>query len=119
MSEEKLVKQIDQYILVVKIMTAVYKESKIITSSKPCLDYMMNYLEVVFAITCNFLNVCKDPANVQKRKDLWKEVERIDPEAASRLKKRFSLVATNLPGKGGRAISKYGYRILSHFMGLN
>ena len=118
-SEEKLVKQIDQYILVVKIMTAVYKESKLVTSSKPCLNYMMNYLEVVFAITCNFLNVGKDPANVQKRKELWAEVERIDPEAARVLKTRLALVATNLPGKPGRAVSKYGYRALSRIMGLN
>ncbi len=118
-SEEKLVKQIDQYILVVKIMTAVYKESRYITSSKPCLDYMLNYLEVVFAVTCNFLNVGKDPANVQKRKDLWAEVERIDPQAASQLKKRLVLVATNLPGKTGRAVSKYGYRALSRILGLN
>ena len=118
-SEEKLVKQIDQYILVIKIMTAVYKESKYITSSKPCLDYMLNYLEVVFAVTCNFLNVGKDPANVQKKKDLWAEVERIDPEAAAELKKRLVLVATNLPGKTGRAVSKYGYRALSRILGLN
>ena len=118
-SEENLVKQIDQYILVTKIMTAVYKESKLITSSRPCLNYMLNYLEVVFAITCNFLNVGKDPANVQKRKDLWDEMEKIDPEATARLKKRLAIIATNLPGRTGRAFSKYGYRTLSHMLGLN
>ncbi|MBR2546868.1 MAG: glycosyltransferase family 2 protein [Eubacterium sp.] len=118
-SEEKLVKQIDQYIFVIKIMTKVFKESKYITNSKPCLDYMLNYLEVVFGITCNFLNVGKDPANIQKKKDLWAEVEKIDPDAAAILKKRLVVVATNLPGKGGRAVSKYGYRALSKLLGLN
>ena len=118
-SEEKLVKQIDQYIFVIKIMTKVFKESKYITNSKPCLDYMLNYLEVVFGVTCNFLNVGKDPANIQKKKDLWAEVEKIDPDAAAILKKRLVLIATNLPGKGGRAVSKYGYRALSKLLGLN
>ncbi len=118
-SEEKLVKQIDQYIFVIKIMTKIYKESKYITSSKTCLDYMLNYLEVVFAVTCNFLNVGKDPANVQKKEDLWAEIEKIDPETAAILKKRLVLIATNLPGKTGRAVSKYGYRALSKILGLN
>ena len=118
-SEEKLVKQIDQYIFVIKIMTKIFKESKYVTNSKPCLDYMLNYLEVVFAVTCNFLNVGKDPANVQKKRDLWAEVEKIDPDAAAKLKKRLVMIATNLPGVPGRAISKYGYRALSKLLGLN
>jgi hypothetical protein len=104
---------------VTKVMTKVYEESKYVTSSRACLDYMLNYLEMIFAITCNFLNVGKDPENVQKKKDLWAEVERIDPEAAAILKKRLVLVATNLPGKTGRAFSKYGYRALSKVLGLN
>ena len=118
-SEEKLVKQIDQYIFVTKIMTKVYQESRYITSSKACLDYMLNYLEMIFAITCNFLNVGNDPTNLKKKEDLWAEVERIDPVTAERLKKRLITVLTNLPGKGGRAVSKYGYRALSKILGLN
>lgn len=118
-SEEKLVKQIDQYIRVTKIMTSVYKESKYVTNSKACLKYMLNYLEVVVAITCNFLNVGKDPANIQKKKDMWNDLNDIDPDTTKKLKKRFVVTATNLPGKGGRAISKYGYRALSGILGLN
>ena len=118
-SEEKLVKQIDQYIRVVKIMTEIFKESRVVTDSKPCLDYMLNYLEIVFTITCNFLNVGNDPANTEKRKQLWKDIEEIDSYAANKLRKRLLLLATNIPGKAGRLISKYGYRAVSRLLGLN
>ena len=118
-SEEKLVKQIDQYIFVTKVMTKVYQESKYITSSKACLDYMFNYLEMIFAITCNFLNVGNDPENEKKKEDLWAEAERIDPETTARLKQRLLTIMTNLPGSGGRAVSKYGYRAISKVFGLN
>lgn len=118
-SEEKLVKQIDQYIRVTKIMTEVYKESTYITSEKSCLNYMLNYLEIVFAITCNFLNLCKDDEAVLKKKKLWADVKEIDPDAGSRLSRRLVLVLTNLPGRAGRTISKYGYRMISGLLGLN
>lgn len=118
-SEEKLVKNIDQYIRVTKIMTEVYKESKFVTSEKSCLDYMMSYLEIVFAITCNFLNVSKDPACPEKKKKLWEDVNEICPEAGKKLKTRLLMVMTNLPGSAGRAISKYGYRAISKLLGLN
>ena len=52
---------------------------------------MLNYLEIVFAMTCNFLNVGKDPANRKKKKDLWAEVERIDPKAAKSLRRDLYL----------------------------
>ena len=42
-----------------------------------------------------------------------------DIRLAAELKKRLVLVATNLPGKTGRAVSKYGYRALSRILGLN
>ena len=118
-SEEKLVKWIDQYIRVVKIMTEIYKESKVITDNKNCLNYMLNYLEIIVGITCNFLNVGKDPENVNKRKKLWEDMEEIDPDTVRRLKKRLVPIATNLPGRAGRAFSKYGYRLLSRILGLN
>ena len=118
-SEEKLIKQIDQYIRVTRIMTSVYSDSKFVTDSKACLNYMLNYLEIVFAITCNFLNLSKDPQSIAKKKKLWNDVKDIDDEAASRLRKRLVLVLTNLPGAPGRVISKYGYRAISKLLGLN
>lgn len=118
-SEEKLIKQIDQYIRVIKIMTEVYKESTYITSEKSCLDYMLNYLEIVFAITCNFLNLSKDKDAPAKKKALWNDVCEICPDAGSRLRRRLVLVLTNLPGRAGRTISKYGYRAVSKLLGLN
>ena len=80
---------------------------------------MLNYLEIVFAITCNFLNLCKDDEAVQKKKKLWADVKEIDPDAGSRLSRRLVLVLTNLPGRAGRTISKYGYRMISGLLGLN
>ena len=100
-------------------MTSVYSDSKFVTDSKACLNYMLNYLEIVFAITCNFLNLSKDPESIAKKKKLWNDVNDIDDEAASRLRKRLVLVLTNLPGAPGRVISKYGYRAISKLLGLN
>ena len=118
-SEEKLIQQVDQYIRVTKIMAEIYKESRYVTSEKSCLDYMLNYLEMIFAITCNFLNISKDKEAMAKKKALWDDVCEIDPEAEQELKKRLVLVLTNLPGTTGRMISKYGYRLISGLLGLN
>jgi hypothetical protein len=34
---------------------------------------------------------------------------------------RYSLLGStvNIPGKGGRAISKYGYKVMNKFIGFN
>ena len=118
-SEEKLVKQIDQYIKVVKIMTEIYRESRRMDVSRVCLRYMLSYLEIVFAITCNYLNAGKTKEYIEKKKQLWKDVREIDEETARHLRRRFTLIMTNLPGRVGRALTGKIVKILSSIMGLN
>ncbi len=118
-SEEKLVKQVDQYIRVSKIMSKIYSDSKKVTDSRTCLNYMLNYLEIICTITCIFLSVRMADEDIEKKKQMWRDIADIDPELAAELRRRITVIMSNLPGKAGCAIAKYLYRIFSKVLGLN
>ena len=118
-SEENVVRQIDQYIRVVRVMAQIYRDSKDIATARTCLEYMLNYLEIVFTITCAFLSVRETDDDINKKKELWSSIEETDPDTALRLRRRATLIMTNLPGKAGCAVSKRLYRLCSRVMGLN
>lgn len=118
-SEEKLVKQIDQYIRVVNLMAKIYHDSKALDADPACLEYMLNYLEIIFTITCTFLSIRKTDIDMAKKKALWQSIRETDANAEEELHRRITLKLSNLPGKTGCAVSKRLYRVCSGVLGLN
>ncbi|MBO4494981.1 MAG: glycosyltransferase family 2 protein [Clostridiales bacterium] len=117
--EENVIKQIDQYIRVVKIMSQIYHDSKVANADPACLDYMLDYLEIIFTITCIFLSIKPTKAELEKKKELWQTIENLDPAMAKELHHRVTLILSNLPGKAGCMVSTSIYRAFSGTLGLN
>ena len=118
-SDANLLRRVDQYIYVVQIMTRQYRDSLRITEEKACLDYMLDYLEIVLAITCNILNAGREPEYQEKKAALWESIRETDPDIAAELHRRVSLILTNLPGRVGRRISTRVFHFISNLFGLN
>lgn len=118
-NEDNVIRQIDQYIRVVKIMTQIYHDSKEADTDPNCLEYMLDYLEIVLTITCTFLSIHPTQVELDKKRDLWQAIEEIDADTAKELHHRTSLILTNLPGKAGCHVSKQIYRACSNVLGLN
>lgn len=116
-NEKVMISRIDQQIRVNKLMAEAY--SKYDLSNKKLRKYMFSYLEVITAISSIMLIRSGTEENLQKKKELWNALKKIDGRVY--LKLRYSVLGrgVNLPGKGGRKISVAGYRIAQKFYGFN
>ena len=117
-SEENLVKNIDQYIRVNEIMTRQMLESIEITDSKECLNYMMDYLEIIMTIVCSIINIKAD-GSFEEKKRLWTSVRSIDPRIAKKLRHSFGVAMANLPGRVGRRVGCRAFHAVNRIVGFN
>ncbi len=118
-SEQNMIKRIDQNIKVVKIMAQQYVDSCRLTSEKACLKYMLSYLEMIASVTCNFLNLGGSAECDEKKDRLYREVSEIDPDLAYAVRHSALMRVTNLHGKPGRRLSNRVYRIVNRFVGVS
>lgn len=82
-------------------------------------NYMINYLRIMMEVSSIFLIISGTKENLEKKKELWNYVKNKDAELYRKL--RYSLLGStvNIPGRGGRAISKYGYKVMNKLIGFN
>ena len=80
---------------------------------------MINYLKIMMEVSSIFLIISGTKENLAKKKELWNYVKVRDSKLYSQL--RYSLLGStvNIPGRGGRAISKYGYKVMNKLIGFN
>lgn len=117
-NEKVMISRIDQQIKVNKLMVDYYLESTAIME-KRCRRYMRRYLEIMMTVSSIMLILSETEENFQKKKELWRYVRSKD--LLLWLQLRFCLlgVCLNLPGKGGRKVSKFGYKVVNKFIGFN
>lgn len=105
---DSMIKKIDQYVRVVKIMVEAYHLDEI--QDPKLRRYMYNYLAAVLAIVNTFLTLSKLPENVEKKKDLWKFIKLFDKNMYKKLKKKpLSAGSKMMKGKAGRFVLRRGY----------
>lgn len=116
-NEKIMIGRIDQQIAVTKRMIDFFVDNDI----KPgrCRDYMINYLRIMMEVSSIFLIISGTKENLDKKKELWSYARQKDEKLYRKL--RYSLLGStvNIPGKGGRAISKYGYKMMNKLIGFN
>lgn len=116
-NEKVMITRIDQHIRVAKIMLDEYSKTEV---TSPKLDkYMIQYLNMMMCIASIMLILSGTEENLIKKKELWAEVKEKYPNIYKKL--RFSVmgIAMNLPGKFGRGISKFCYKVTQKLFGFN
>lgn len=116
-NEKVMISRVDQQIRVNKIMIDKYCEIR--PENKRCRSYMLNYLKIMMVISSVMLLLSETEENFQKKKELWQYVRNKNFKLWVVL--RFGLLGScvNIPGKGGRKVTKIGYKIANKFIGFN
>jgi len=116
-NEQVMIGRIDQQIRVTKLMLSYYHEAKI--TSVKLRHYMVRYLEIMMTISSILAIKSGSEENMEKKKELWEHVRKLDLPLYLRLRWGFLGQSMNLPGKSGRSVSIAGYKISQKFFGFN
>lgn len=119
-NESIMISRIDQQIKVNKIMVDYFVEHKeAIAKDKRKYQYMRNYLEIITTISSVLLILSDTEENLEKKKELWSYIKGKDKLLFLRMRTGILGGTMNLPGRGGRKISKESYRLCQKFFKFN
>lgn len=121
-NQQVMISRIDQQIRVNKLMVDYYTDRNnqaMICRSRKLRSYMYNYLEIITTISSVLAIISKSPENLAKKKELWKYIKDKDFWLYQKLRHGIFGVSMNLPGRGGRALTTKGYKIVRHFFQFN
>lgn len=119
-NEQIMISRIDQQIRVNKIMVDFFVENKeAVEKTKRRRQYMRNYLEIITTISSVLLILSDTEENLDKKKELWSYIKSKDKLLFLRMRTGIMGGTMNLPGRGGRKISKESYRLCQKFFKFN
>lgn len=108
-TEENLVKRIDQQILVTRLLIDAHDLDEVKRTSRKLANYMYHYLAMLMMICTIYLWLSDDPENIRKAETLWDELKWSRPALYRRLRFK-SCNLTLLPGRLGHKIDLFFYR---------
>ena len=109
-SQENMIRRIDQQILVTKIMADAHDLTLLEQHNKRLAQYMYHYLSIMLMICNIYLMMSGREENFKKRIELWHWLKENHPSMFRRLRYRSSNVLFLLPGKVGRDIDLFFYK---------
>ncbi|MCI8511401.1 MAG: glycosyltransferase [Lachnospiraceae bacterium] len=116
-NEQVMIGRIDQQILVTKHMLNSHDLAKL--PNWRLRHYMVRYLEIMMVISSILAIRSGTEENMEKKKELWAYVKKLNPALYLRLRWGFLGQGMNLPGRSGRQLSIAGYKIAQKFFGFN
>ena len=110
-NETIMVERVDQQIKITKIIAESVDLQKVKEVYPKLYKYLLSYLSMMLTISSVLLLKKKDKESLEKRKELWNYVYKIDKKAYKKLK-YFKLAGlTYIPSKVGSFITLKGYKI--------
>ena len=109
-TEDNMIRRIDQQILVTKIMADAHDLELLEQHNKKLAQYMYHYLSIMLMICNIYLMMSGREENQQKRIELWRWLKENHPATFRRMRYRSSNVVFLLPGKVGRDIDLFFYK---------
>ena len=116
-NEQVMIGRVDQQIKVNKIMIDQYDLRSI--QNPKLRKYMVSYLDIMMTVSSIMLSRSGTPESLQKKKDLWQYLKKKDAGLFYKLYFGIFGRAMNLPGKGGRKVSVFAYKLANKVMGFN
>ena len=115
-----MISRIDQQIRVNKEMYRFYSENyDLIRSKKRRGQYMLNYLEIITAVSSIMLIRSGTADHIAKKNELWDYMKERDIRIYRRLRFAFLGIGLNLPGKWGRSIASGVYSVFRSIWKFN
>ena len=115
--EDIMIRRIDQAIRVQELMV-----SSVILRDIPDIHkrrYMLKYLEIITTVCSVLLIKSGTPENRQKKRALWMNIHRQQPDVYLKLKRRFLGRLAHLPGRVGRSATIVSYKVTRKIFGFN
>ncbi len=117
-NEQVMMSRIDQQIKVTNIMIDHMKEVQKSVKGR-CKEYMIHNLGIIMVVTSIMLIRIGTPEALQMKKEIWKRFKQDTPESYKKLRHTLLGSAMHLPGKVGRSLTVYGYKIANKVYGFN
>lgn len=116
-NEKVMISRVDQQLHVNRLMLDYFMGVKV--ENKHCRRYMLNYLKIMMVISSVMLILSETDENFDKKKELWHYVYTKDFKLWLQLRWGVLGMCVNIPGRGGRKVTKTGYKIANKFIGFN
>jgi len=116
-SEQIMIKRIDQQIKVNKMLIDAYDVWQI--KERNLRKYMLSFLEIISTVTSSLGYLSGTPENMRKVKDLWHYAHEKAPKTYWHMRLGIFGLTSNLPGRGGRKIYLKCYHTAQKFVGFN
>lgn len=116
-NEKNMIQRIDQQIYVNKRMIDAYIDQNV--ENQMLERYLYNYLEIITIVSSVMLIRSGTKENLDKKKELWNYVKKLDSKLYWRLRCGIMGQVMNLPGRSGRMISVASYKISRMVIGFN
>ena len=115
--EDTMIRRIDQQIRVNKLlMEGVDLEH---VENPRCRQTIFHYHDTITAVTGILLILAGTPEHLAMRDEFWAYVRDRHPWEYRKLRRSIFGIAMNLPGKAGRALAVFGYRIAKRIFNFN
>lgn len=119
-NEKVMIGRIDQQIRVNKRMfTYLSENQEKIYQNVKLRKYMLSYLDIITTISCVMMILSGTDENLEKRKELLNYMKETDLYLYKKIRYGLLGIAINLPGKFGRKIAVWGYRIAQKIFHFN
>lgn len=115
--EQVMIRRIDQFIRVNRLL---FTEVDVTQVRDPHLRrYMLNFLEIITAVSSVMLMRAGTPEHLQKKDELWAFIQRENPEVYRLLRRRLSGRLLHMRSRPGRATVSAVYAISRRVYGFN
>ncbi|MCD7862266.1 MAG: glycosyltransferase [Lachnospiraceae bacterium] len=116
-NEKVMISRLDQQMRVNRLMAQSYLKSA--PADGPLQKYMFNYLSIITTISSVLAIKSGTEENLAKKKQLWEDIREMDAGLYLKLRHTILGVGMNLPGKAGRKIAVWGYKISQKIYDFN
>ena len=112
-----MVRRTDQLLRVNRAMVEATPEPDAV--SPGVYRYMLHFLSINCTVTSVFLILSRDRTNYAAQRRLFADIEAHSARVGRDVRRRAMCRAINLPGKTGRALVRFGYRVAEATVGFN
>jgi hypothetical protein len=116
-NESIMIKRIDQQLKVNRLMLESFNPERI--TNKSLRRYMLNYLEIITIVSSVLLIRSGTEEDLGKMRELWNTIKNGNSTVYRRLRRGLMGRFIHLPGKTGRKVTVFAYRITQKIVGFN
>ena len=110
-NEENMIRRVDQQLRVTRIIMEAHDLPALEQTSKKLAGYMYHFLSIMVMISNIYLIMSGTEENLAKKDALWRDMREKNPVVYRRMRYRSANVCFLLPGKAGRDIDVFFYRL--------